>query len=178
MKPNASAVRKIQAFDLNGFKDKQKKYEESVQAIPKTDPWINIRFGDTVLKIEFSFGAVREFYRESGKNINSGDLKMEDLNDMDLLFMVIKCGLRAHHPEITDEWLENALTMKHRLYYAQIISKAIEATQPDYDQLDAMMGDLKALTSGLEEEVEAGDTTAPLPEIVPSPISGPLADNS
>lgn len=171
-------VKTIQAFDLKKFTDGKQKYKDSISRIPQTDPWAAITLKGQGFKVEYSFQAVREFYRVSGKDISKGELRLEDLGDMDMLVQVLLCGLMTHQPDMTEETLLPLLTMKHRLYYAQVIVSAIEATQPDYDQLEAMVGDLQLLTASLEAGAEAGDTTAPLPEIVPSPISGQLADNS
>lgn len=167
------ALNLLKEVNLPSLKASQKRYEDSFQNIPQTDPWLLIKLGGKEFKLEYSFGAVRELFRLTQKNINNGDLKLEDLNDMDLMVTVLLCGLHTHQPELGKEELESHLTMKHRMYYAHCISKAIEVTQPEFDQLEDVIGSLQEIQAKLQE---ADDSNLPLPEIVPSPISGQAAE--
>lgn len=171
-------LRAIERLDLKRVMANQKRYEDAAIQIVRTDPWIPITLGKLgELKFELSFAAAREIYRRTDKNLNAGELKMEDLQNMDILCTVLTCGLMTHQPELTEAQIEANLTLKHRIYYAHIIGKAMEATQPDLADMESIIAELKALSDNSEAELEAGDTSAPLPEIVPSPISGGPVEN-
>lgn len=165
----------INSLDLKGIKDKQAKYEASFMNIPQTDPWVPLVLKGEEWKLEFSYEAAQSVLRLTGKNIFAGELRESDLANMDMLVGVLVCGLKTHSQDVTIEAIAPLLTLKHRMYYAHCISKALEVTQPDFAQLQDMLGDVQNMTKALQD-LEAGDTTAPLPEIVPSPISGEHAE--
>lgn len=172
-------MKAVKAISVQRIKEQGDAYEKSIQNIPKTDPWVNITLGDTDFKLEFSFKAVRDLFRSTGKNLNAGELRIDELKDPELLIKVLLAGLSVHNADLTEEDLVGRLTMRHRTYYAHVISKALEASQPDYLLLESVLGDLEELNNSLsgDDELEAGDTSAPLPVILPSPISGDGVDS-
>lgn len=144
-------------------------FNTRMENICKTDPWVTIqlRSGDDaeIFKLEFSYGAVRKLFRATGKNLNNGEIDMTELSDMDFMCEVLAAGLSTHHPELEDtEKVASLVSMRHRVYYAHRIALAMQATQPELEDLNEIMADLDAL----KDDESAG----PLPEIVPSPTSG------
>lgn len=163
-----SRLKAINKIDIGKLRERQSQFTASMENIPKTDPWVPIYFGTQLFKLEYSFGAVRNFFRETGRNLNTGDIQMEDLADMELMVAVLLAGLKTHHPELTGDDVADLISMKHRVYYAHTVVKALEATQPDMDQVLDAVGDMQDAISKLEGTADE----TPLPEIVPSPISG------
>lgn len=161
----------LRGVDLKAIKSKQAAFEHSFQNIPQTDPWVPLNLKYQEFKLEFSFLAAQNIQRELGKNLFSGEITGADLANMDTLMTMLVAGLQVHHEGTTIGDIAPLITLKHRMYYVHCIEKAMEVTQPDYDQLQEVLDDIRSMTDKLET-LEAGDTTAPLPEIVPSPISG------
>jgi hypothetical protein len=170
-----AAINKLKKLDLTSINKKKVAYEQSFLNIPTTDPWVPITLGDKTYKLEYSYYAAQVILRETGKNIFAGELTVDDLSNMETLVSVLVIGLQTHQSDLPVEDVEKRLTLKHRMYYAHCISKAMEVTQPDLSQMEAVLGEIKDLTEELQS-LEAGDTTAPLPEIVPSPIFGEPAE--
>lgn len=164
--PVPNALKALQGIDMKAIKGKQAAYDLSFLNIPTTDPWVPIKFRDAEYRLEYSYLAAQEVMRLTGKNIFTGELKVEDLGDMQVLVGVLLCGLHTHQPDMTDAQLASLLTLKHRMYYVHCISKAMEVTQPDYDQLQDIIGDIQAMTTQLEAMGE--EKESPLEETQPS----------
>lgn len=169
--PVPKALKALQGVDMKLIKSKQQAYETSFLNIPRTDPWVPILLRDREFKLEYSYSAAQEVMRLTNKNIFAGELKAEDLGDMTMLVGVLLCGLHTHHADVTDEEIGKLLTLKHRMYYVHCISKAMEVTQPDYDQLQDIIGDIQSMTAKLAE-LEEDDENVPLVETPHLPISG------
>lgn len=153
-----------------------RRFEQKIENISKTDPWVHIDMnGQPNMRLEFSFGAVREIFRSTGLDINAGDVGPNQLGDPDMLCKMLTAGLRTHHKQLmgedAEEWTANHMAMKHRAYYQHKVMQAITATQPDLEDIEEMMAEA-ANVLGQEE----AEQVSPLVEIVDSPISGELAD--
>lgn len=166
---NGKTLGMLKNIDFAKLRKSKEAYETSMLNIPTTDPWVPIKLGSAEYQIEFGFKTVTDVFRKTGKDINAGEFKLEDFADRDLLVTVLTCGLQMHHEGIDEDFVMSQLTMKHRLYYATVLSKAFEATEPDQEYLYELSKQLKSATS---DELEVGDTTAPLPAIVDSPVFG------
>lgn len=163
-----SSLRLLKGIDMEKLQKGKKAYAAAIMEIPKTDPWVPIVLSDSEYKLEFSFGAVEEVFRVTGKDINAGEIDMQSLRNNGILTAVLLAGLHTHHPEMTEQELKSKLTMKHRLYYATCMAKAWEATEPDQSYLMELAAQIKSASSGIEVE----EDKRPLPEIVESPFSG------
>lgn len=165
----------INTKKAKSFLKKAQTFEGRIFELSKSDPWYPILLGskdnEREYKLEFSFGAVRRLFQDTGLDISASDIQMDHLGNMELLLKVLTAGLSTHHPDITEEAVADLLNMRRRVYYAFVVSKAMQATQPDLEDIQELVNDVNSL-----QDMEEGDTSAPLPEIVPSPISGQPAE--
>jgi hypothetical protein len=102
-------------------------------------------------KFELSFkAAYATSSAQTGIDISSGALTNEHLGNTDtLLKPSSRAALRIHHLGLRRRRLSwTCLTMKHRVYYAHVIGKALEATQPDYAELEAVVAELQSEHAG------------------------------
>jgi len=151
-----SRVAKIQGL--------RRKLDEAAFNIVKTDPWVPITLKGEQFKLEYSYFAVKTMYQEAGMKLTDNGFDMALLSDPELLAKALMYGLVTHHPAFDAEAVERHINMRHRVYYANCIRKAIEATQPDLSDLDA-------------ETPAQEDSTDPLAGTGISLASGPSAES-
>lgn len=146
-------------------KELRKRLSNIGMNIVKADPWVPITLRDgTRYKLEYSFGAVLEVFRETGLNINLGQIQAHQILAQDVFPILLAAGLRTHHAGdpllVEDGLLLDHVAMRHMLYYAECISQALDAVQPDQEELDAILEELR---ENAKESVDA--------PLVPMPIS-------
>lgn len=167
----------ITKIDTKTFLQKAKAMEDKQRDIVRTDPWVYIellngRDGYTKLKLEFSYGAVCDLYRDTGKNLQAGEINRDDLANMEFLAQMLFHGLTTWQPDVTLEKVQRMMAMKHRMYYVHTIGKAIEATNVGTED----MLELAAMVEQAQSQEGEVAAELPLPEIVRSPLSGQLAE--
>lgn len=131
-------------------------FRERVGNIVKADPWVPLILRGKEYKLEYSWGAVKDVYRKTGKNINAGEVTLRDLADPDFVCLMLRSGLLTHHSDefgskVLEE-MEHYLTMRHMTYYTTTIQFALEAIQPDVDDLTRVLGEEGVTLNGKEED--------------------------
>lgn len=141
----------------------------------KVDPWVPITLGDGVeRKLEFSFGAVVEIFQNTGFNINNGEVSASDLMDKKLAATLLKAGVSTHHPEVQkmdDPAFYHLLQMRHFEYYRACLMEALNAAQPDPEEVEKIF-------AVDESEEKKEPVELPLPVTPISSTSGEPATDS
>jgi len=139
----------------------------------KVDPWVPITLGDDKeYRLEYSYGAAIEVFKETGKNINLLEISSLDLGNPEVFPVLLFAGLHTHHEgEFTDvNDLLQVVRMRHLVYYITCIATALDAAQPDRDEVDDLAQQLKEV---MEEEPEL-----PLAQMNTFSDSGPSVEIS
>lgn len=132
--------------DLKSVRKAQEDAKNKVYEIVKSDPWVPITLKDGTYKLEFSYGAVKDVFRRTGKNLQNGEVTPQDIGDLDFMIAMMLDGLKANHPAFEDMELDTfskKLSMRHMVYYAAMLNQALEAIQPDISDLERVYGELK-----------------------------------
>lgn len=141
---------------METIKNSQSQMRGLALGIVDTDPWVEIKLQGKHFKYELSFGAVEDILRATGITVGV------DRITTDLIVSRLKeflwAGLRTHHEDVFPARFEDAapmvaamLTFKHLNYYVTVIENALTATQPDPEQMAAILGDLREATASLED---------------------------
>src|SRR6266849_5509941 len=119
--------------------------------IMKVDPRVPITLprdgADVQYYIELSAGAAIEINRKTGININTTIITPEQITNIDVFASLLLYGLRTCQPkefaDIDEAALLHMVSMRHMTYYLACIGKALEAIQPDHDEIEEIMADMR-----------------------------------
>lgn len=126
----------------------------------KADPWVPIRLADDkVYRLEFSWAAAVEVFRETGININLGQLDMNKIMHMEVFPALLHAGLFVHHEKdlvvdgepLTQDELMFKVNPRYMVYYATCITQALEAIQPDQQEMEDIISELEATAKEVPE---------------------------
>lgn len=138
----------------------QQEVRNLAMRIVQTDPWVPVLIGGIERRVEYSWGAVKQAFRETGIVVNNGELDMSQLSNYDLLSKLLLIGLRhgtgAPFIEMTQETFDDLLNMKHMEYYKACLMSAIDATQPDLGEVQRIMGEIE-LPEDRQESLPLGE---------------------
>jgi hypothetical protein len=96
--------------------------------------------------LEYSLGAAIEVFKKTELNINSVTLSPSQIADLTLFPLLLEAGLRTHQPHVFRDGSDKLMSMvsvRHMTYYVACISKALEAIQPDQQQMAEILEDMK-----------------------------------
>lgn len=82
------------------------------------------------LRLHFSMGAWMRYQRLTGHSILREPLTSAHLADTERCMVLLECGIRAHHPEVTRNELEQHLTLRDMDRILPALQEAIRATSP------------------------------------------------
>lgn len=122
----------------------------------KVDPWISITLNDNQeYKLEYSYGAALEVFEATGLNINVLEIRMADILKPSVFPELLLAGFSAHEPMLHSKGVDalmSMISMRHMTYYATCIAKAMEAAQPDAQEVNDIVNEIQ---SALKEEPES-----------------------
>lgn len=109
---------------------------QRVQDLAKLDPFVPMTLQGTTYKLEFNNKAIKAVNAELGVNLLAeGFIPVELLTHPDKLCALVCIGLQKHHPDITEETVDNILGLKHQGYIVQCLREALVSFFPDVSDL-------------------------------------------
>jgi hypothetical protein len=101
----------------------------------KLDPKVDLQLGDSTRVLLFNNRAIKGILEDTGINLLRDGLTIDHLSDPNILTKILKRGLQAHWPEVSEEGLDDLVSMRHFLYYQTQIFTALSLFYPDIKDL-------------------------------------------
>jgi hypothetical protein len=146
-------------------KAKRGAYRSAIRETLTISPTVEVEFRDgQKFQLEFTLKTAMDFFKDTGKNIAQGELRGEDLEDLDMLVKVLWYGMAANQSSTrpTQEELLGLISLRRIPYYQMMVSDALEAILPD-----------TALVKRLEMEMKEDPELLPFLQTNGGPGSGP-----
>lgn len=128
----------------------QKRITEIGFKIVKTDPWVPMVIGGQEYKYELSYGATLDVFRATGLLVGLNQITPSELAKPEIFAAMLLAGLRTHHEdefpddEATLNKLLRRIPMKHYNYYTTVMHTAMQATEPDIEEISEITDSLNS----------------------------------
>lgn len=109
----------------------------------KADPRVEIMLGGKPYFLEFTNRAVKNVLTKLEVNLLKDNFSIEDLQDPAKLCTLLQIGLSTHHPDITEDALDDLLTARQWPYVMNRLSTSLELFMPDMsDMVEAKVSEV------------------------------------
>lgn len=138
-------------------RQKQRMVTERVKALCKIDPYVIITLRDKQFKLEFNLKAMKAILAELDVNLLAGGkIERALLDDPNVISKLVHIGLRQHHPELTEDAVDELVSIKHYYYILEALTEALTAAFPDMTGVPKD-GDPEPYREALDDKDKFGD---------------------
>lgn len=137
--------------------------------IVDSEPFVMMKLGGKEYKYELSYQAAIEVFQKTGITIGVDSISSSLIMDVDVFPVLLVAGLRTHHEdefadfEASKSAVLKRISMRHLNYFVAVVQAALQAVEPDSDQLAELTTAMHELVNSRNEDL---DTASPL-EVVP-----------
>ena len=115
-------------------------------------------------KMEFNNWVAKEFLKDTGIDLVKTGFSREHMVDMGMLTKYVYWLLKSQQPEITEEQVDQMMTLRHQAYIIERVTTALSPFYPDVEDIEKQVK---------EERTPRGEMVIPM-----KPTPPPLRNTS
>lgn len=133
--------------------------------IVDSEPFVPMKLGGKDYKYELSYQAAVEVFQKTGITIGVDNITPNLIMDKDVFPVLLVAGLRTHHEddfadfEAAKSAVLKKVSLRHLNYFVAVIQSALQAVEPDPDQLAELT---TAMHDLIKDRNDEADTASPL----------------
>lgn len=102
----------------------------------KSDPKVLIHLGGKDYFLEYTNRAVKDVMVHLGVNLLKDPFKLEDMQDPERFAKILFLGLRANHPDLTEDSMDDLITVRMWPYMMGCINTATQLFMADLSDIE------------------------------------------
>jgi hypothetical protein len=115
---------------------KREEYSKEVEKTTQLDSVVSITLDKKEYKLEFTNRAVKGVFDDTGYNILSQVFDRARMQDPKLMGSLLFRGLQKHHPDLTQEGVDDMFSLRHYPYILDRLTDAMDMYVPKRQELE------------------------------------------